>query len=377
MIYFLVNSFSKNSAYGNRLLGYLSAIDDIGVKVRVVIFQTASSGDHYIDGHYRNVTFTYYPIRQPKVTKCIRILSLYYYFLCFLLKLRKGDCIYTYGINLFTRILTIFPNISVVAEITEHPSILDGGRTTRLSAKQKFIVANKLSHLFVISTQLKKCFVENGCSSSKISIINMIVDEKRFLNITKSPLGDDYIAYCGNASNNKDGVDKLIRAFSYVCKKKERIKLYIIGKEPSDKIHDSNVKLAMDLGIAERIYFTGLVPSNQIPQLLVDASVLLLNRPDSVQAKCGFPTKLGEYLLSGNPVVVTNVGDISLFLRDGFSAMLSSPDDDMEFANKILWLLDHETNAKEIGNNGKQVALAYFNSVVETRKLIDVISTLV
>ena len=62
---------------------------------------------------------------------------------------------------------------------------------------------------------------------------------------------------------------------------------------------------------------------NEVPQLLMDSEVLALDRPNSIQAQCGFPTKLGEYLLTGNPVVVTKVGDIPLFLEDGVSALLA------------------------------------------------------
>ena len=48
--------------------------------------------------------------------------------------------------------------------------------------------------------------------------------------------------------------------------------------------------------------------------------MLVLARPDNIQAKGGFPTKLGEYLATGNPVVVTKVGEIPNYLIDGVNA---------------------------------------------------------
>ena len=65
----------------------------------------------------------------------------------------------------------------------------------------------------------------------------------------------------------------------------------------------------------DSIVFTGIVSAADIPQILKNAAVLALDRPDSLQAQCGFPTKLGEYLLTENPVIVTKVGDIPLFLE--------------------------------------------------------------
>lgn len=377
MVYFVINAFSLNSAFGNRFLGYLSTIDDMDVKVHVVFFQTPLSCISILKNRYKNIVFSYYSVPKRSFTSLCRIFTLYYNFLIFLIKrIRKGDCVYTYGINVFTKFLVSIPGISVVAEITEHPSIVDGGKSTRLNYKQKYKVARKLSHLFVISTKLKEYFIKNGCCPDNISIINMTVDPIRFENITKTNSDKEYLAYCGNASNNKDGVDKLLRAFSYVCKEREDIVLCIIGKEPSDMIHNLNIQLARDLGIIDRVCFTGLISANKIPQILVDASILLLDRPNSIQAECGFPTKLGEYLLSANPVVVTSVGDIPLFLKDGVSAMLSSPDDDKEFAEKILWLLSNKSKANEIGRNGKQIALLNFNSATETKKLIRIINSL-
>ena len=49
-------------------------------------------------------------------------------------------------------------------------------------------------------------------------------------------------------------------------------------------------------------------------------------RPDSRQARGGFPTKLGEYLATGKPVCVTKVGEITVYLEDNVSAFLAEPE---------------------------------------------------
>ena len=167
----------------------------------------------------------------------------------------------------------------------------------------------------------------------------MTVDADRFIGVNKKTDKEKYVAYCGTASNNKDGVDKLIKAFAIVCKKHDKIKLLIIGKTPSEKEKTGNNALIKSLGIADKVIFTGFVNANLIPQLLMGAEVLLLDRPDNIQARNGFPTKLGEYLLTGKPVVVTKVGDIPLFLKDGESALLADPQNEQDFADKICWAI--------------------------------------
>ena len=116
-----------------------------------------------------------------------------------------------------------------------------------------------------------------------------------------------------------------------------------------------------------------IVSAAEIPQILKNATVLALDRPDSLQAQCGFPTKLGEYLLTENPVVVTKVGDIPLFLKDGETALLAEERNPHEFSSKLLWALEHPAEAIEIGKAGAQVAMREFNYLNETKKIIKAI----
>ena len=201
----------------------------------------------------------------------------------------------------------------------------------------------------------------------------MIVDADRFRGIKKTSCKERYIAYCGTASNNKDGVDQLIKAFALVCKQHPDVKLHIIGKVPNKKDYSGNIQLIEELGIEDKIVFTGVVTADKMPQLLKDAEVLALARPDNLQAKYGFPTKLGEYLLTENPVVVTSVGDIPTFLKDGESALISEPSNARMFADKLLWALENSGDASKIGKAGAEIALNCFNSEIETKKIVNVL----
>ena len=200
----------------------------------------------------------------------------------------------------------------------------------------------------------------------------MIADTTRFAGLQKQQV-KPYVAYCGTASNTKDGVDQLIRAFSLVVKRHPDYKLYIIGSTPSKKQRFNNLELVEELGIKESIVFTGIIAAHQMPQMLMNAEILALDRPYNLQAKYGFPTKLGEYLLTGNPVVVTRVGDIPLFLTDGESALIAEPDNPQSFADKLCWAIEHPKEGALIGTAGKCVAEQAFNYLTETQKLINVI----
>ena len=114
-------------------------------------------------------------------------------------------------------------------------------------------------------------------------------------------------------------------------------------------------KLIKKLGLADRVTYLGVLSKEQIPAFVCNADLLVLSRPDSHQAQGGFPTKLGEYLASGNPVCVTKVGEIPNYLIDNVSAFMA------ELGNPI--------KAKEVAQKGKEVAETEFNLQTQSEKL--------
>jgi glycosyltransferase involved in cell wall biosynthesis len=94
---------------------------------------------------------------------------------------------------------------------------------------------------------------------------------------------------------------------------------------------------------------------------LCQASVLALARPSSLQAEAGFSTKLGEYLATGKPVVITRTGEIENYLKDDESAYLAPPDDMQAFAQRLHHALSHPDQARAVGQNGRVVVTSKFD----------------
>lgn len=124
--------------------------------------------------------------------------------------------------------------------------------------------------------------------------------------------------------------------------------------------------------VLDSVVFTDSVSPTAIPQYFVDAEMLVLARPDNIQAKYGFPTKLGEYLLSGRPVVLTDVGNISDFLVDGKNAFIAEPGNIKSISNKMIEVSNNPDRANTIAIAGKETALDEFNSIKETRKILSI-----
>lgn len=278
----------------------------------------------------------------------------------------KDDKVIFYSYNSVLRKIVFFlsrlKGLDVFFEMNEHPSIqMSGFEMEDENPNDQKRLRNTLKGVkgfLCISSTLKELLIRSGIHESKIHVVNMLVDSSRFDGVKRQDV-EPYIGYCGAADNNKDGVDQLIKAFGKIAHKYPDLKLYIMGPKRGDC---KNEELAKDLGIDDRVLFTGMVGSNDLPQKLVNARILALDRPQSRQAKYGFPTKLGEYLLTGNPVVVTAVGSIPQFLMDGESAYLAEPDNVEAFAAKMDYALSHPEESKCVGEKGQEIANNSFSS---------------
>lgn len=203
---------------------------------------------------------------------------------------------------------------------------------------------------------------------AKFMHLPMTVDLSRFADVaTTNDYKKPYIAFTGTMTNQKDGVDVLIKAFAKVANKHPAYQLYLAGFWHYDV--PTQMQLISEFGLQERIHYLGVLNRDQIPPFLCNAAVLALSRPDSHQAQGGFPTKLGEYLATGNPVCVTSVGEIPDYLKDNLSAFMARPGDVDSFADALDRALCDETNAKKVGVNGRKVAEECFNDEIQAKKL--------
>lgn len=288
-----------------------------------------------------------------------------------MLKLVKNDKIILS--SLITPLMLVmqwFKGRNLYIESNEFPPyVLSKKRFGRLQLLIYLYVCRRCAGILTISKGLKKYFISQGVDESRIEVVNMVVDTKRFDTIEKEIGVEQYVAYCGTVSNFKDGVDVLLQSFALLSIQKPDIKLYILGKTPRVCDRDRNAAIIEENCLKDKVFMPGEVSGYKMPAYLKNAQVLALARPDNVQAKYGFPTKLGEYLLTGNPVLLTDVGEMNYYLQDGYSCIFAKPNDPVDFSSKLLWILDHPEEAAEIGRRGREVALANFNGYTESLKM--------
>lgn len=278
-----------------------------------------------------------------------------------------------FPIYLFTRI----HKISFVRENNEFPRMVLRRGHSHLNAFNKlfFKFVNRFFDGYIyISSALVEFNRPLLPKAMPVLTVPIIVDADRF------PLEDtepkNLITYCGNLFGEKDGVDILLEAFSKIHLKHPDYSLVLIGNTNST-VEMARMKAWIDqLGIADKVVFTGFVHRDEVPVLLQRSAVLALARPDNIQAKGGFPTKLGEYLASGRPVLVTAVGDIPDYIQDGVNGFLAKPGSVDDFSIKMEQILTDYENAAFIGKEGEKLTFTSFNNNYQAGRLIDFIDKL-
>lgn len=305
-----------------------------------------------------------FPYERKHFTPCM---SKPYAITVILLKLifsKKKDIFILYGMsNILSLILKFKKKIKVLVEITEYPYSLTYEKY-KSNVKQDEDFLSKLKYidgLITCSDALSK-YYSKYLDNQPIFKAPLIVDVKKFLNAKPNNMyKTPYLGYCGSLVNNKDGVFNLLNSFSKFSHKLPEYNLYIVGGGWEEEILKVN-ELIRELKLTEKVFLTGKIPHEKMPSFLKGASVLVLARPNNKQAEGGVPSKVGEYLSSGVPNVVTNVGELSEFMKDGYNCFMSEPDNNDMFAEKMIEACISKTN-KQISEN--QIATAYKYDISE------------
>lgn len=82
------------------------------------------------------------------------------------------------------------------------------------------------------------------------------------------------------------------------------------------------------------------------------------------------PTKVYECMLAGMPIILSDFEYNKQFVNQNRCGLLVNPNSILEISNAITWLRDHPNEAKELGENGRKVALQQYTWEIDERKLI-------
>lgn len=368
--FFSVGSFPFGDAATNRALSYMRGLTEIGCQVILLVLapnDSQSSLSNLKNTDYKGIKIKYTCpslfVKKGIVSKLnfiIGILVGYFLLIKILIKHREKAFIFLLFVDpiliwLFLIPIKIF-GAKVFHERTEFPFI--NKKNDRLFNFYINKLITRFDGIYVISFALFDYF--KTITNKPVLHLPMTVEFNRF-SLPKKEKKIKYIAYCGSMYTDKDGVPDLIDAFNIVAEENPEVYLYLIGDNLDRDKFQFIINKTADSPVKDRIICTGHIERDEMPELLNNATMLALCRPANIQAQGGFPTKLGEYLATANPVVITDVGDHTRYLKHRVSAFVALPDNPVDFAAKMQECLSDKALALSVGRAGYEVMMEHFN----------------
>ena len=140
---------------------------------------------------------------------------------------------------------------------------------------------------------------------------------------------------------------------------------FIIGAAPhrTKEYEDELLALAKELGIADRVVFTGF--RNDVPDMLrlLDVVVHASVNPEP------FGRVIAEAMAMKRPVIASSAGGPTEILEDGRTGFLVAPGDDEALAERIVALLLDPALAKRIAEAGYEDARKRFSADVHSQRM--------
>lgn len=374
--------FPIGMAATNRMLSYIKEIAK-HKKVTVLLAQPTEFGDQInnkdVQGTVHSINYKYihnttiWPIHASKFKKGLILLKAYFILIKELFQLKpKSVLVVTRDIMLIYELffLSKILSFNYFHEISEKPLVLQN-KSNPLYKKFYLFSFRLYTGMVVMTYELIDLF--KSLKQTQLFHLPMTVDFDRFQNPTTKSLEarKNYIfKYCGGGTVVRDGLNNMVKAFIDLRKSYQNFEFHIIGPYDEEPDFIQNIMDMIAANDANKyIQFMGPKPSHEIPSILFDADFLILTPPKDYITG-GFPTKLGEYLATGKPVICTTVSEIPSYLNE-HNAILVEPNNHNMLVDSLKKVLNNPDAYITIGENGKTVAEKNFTMKNHTENLID------
>jgi glycosyltransferase involved in cell wall biosynthesis len=154
--------------------------------------------------------------------------------------------------------------------------------------------------------------------------------------------GADWLVYTGSIAY-RHGLDLVVEALSLLKDEFPALRVRVIGTGPA---LESVVRLAEDLGVADRVDFLGWIPNHEIPGLVSRATAGLSPQREDTFGSLVFSMKVAEYVALGLPVVCSGITTMRHYFDDD-ELMFFEPANAQDLARVIRDLLTDPAAAGE------------------------------
>ena len=229
----------------------------------------------------------------------------------------------------------------------------------------------------IVMTRSLQDFYDTVVGPKPSFILPSIIDSRRFeLEVSREERKkSNYLCYMGGFDPTSDNLDIMIRAFAKVLKKYPELELRLYGS-PSPQNRQLFERVAVDEKIADKVRFMGRASYDEVPSIMAHAKIVMTSQPDNIRIRGSFSTKIGEYIASGTPTLVTKIGSIPLYFEHDKNIFFAKVNDVDDYSNQILNILADYNHALDVADAGQEYIKNSFNAEFLTQGMINFLSSL-
>ena len=225
--------------------------------------------------------------------------------------------------------------------------------------------------VLVRSQSLRRAVVDLGCDPNKIEIhrTGIPLDEFSFRERALPKNGEWQFVQAGRLIEKK-GLPVTLRAFSTFLKQHPNAMLTIAGEGP---LLSELQKCAGELGVADRVSFTGFVSQEQLREIYYRSHIFVhpsQTGRDGNQE--GIPNSMLEAMATGLPVFASEHGGIPEAIENGVSGMLVPERDDEALARALLKAAQNPDLLSRIARAGAQAVRRNFDLSTQAQRLEEI-----
>lgn len=372
--FFIANDFPEGTAKNSRIKAYAVGLNQLGFKCSIFVGFSSSFNNSNINtevsGQWNQIPFEFLSgdVLSPK--HFFKKIAIWYKAnIACIRQLRKNRNVLSVfympsikGLGLAYFIGSLFHNRRIAIQ-TEQFSMVHSGIYKLISLLDERLISILSNKILVISKNLEEYYSNLNSNTSVELITPIVVDYNRF-NL-KNPESKNFtLGYLGTF-NPKDGVDTIIQSFSMLYKESPEATLHLIGN--SEKFDQTR---------APGVIYSGKFRHDELPQLLYQCDVLIVNRLDDEYSRTGFPIKLGEYLATKRPVLLCDFAEYHEYLSKE-EVIYFKPNDARDLLEKLNWVKDNRLKANEIGERGHNKGKILFGQQTAALQLKHIFAELI
>jgi PEP-CTERM/exosortase A-associated glycosyltransferase len=241
----------------------------------------------------------------------------------------------------------------------DHGTSTENGLRYRLTRALETYALKRADAVTTICEGLRKDIVARGIPAEKVTVIPNAVDIDKFsvggnadqqLKDKLGLAGSHLIGFIGSFYAY-EGLDVLLRAVPLMSARIPDLRVLLVGGGPQDA---QLRQLAKDLGIEDKVVFTGRVPHDQVQKYYDLLDVLVYPRLSMRLTDLVTPLKPLEAMAQGRILAASDVGGHLELIADGKTGVLFRADDPASLADKVGTLLESQQKWPALRQAGRE-----------------------